>query len=147
MYLALESLGLPTNNQISSFILVPSVLIGVMSDSILARLSIVSGPVFLLMFMLLPEISTPNILLRRARCLRKLTGNHRLRSQSEIDQKNLQPSASFVDVSLGDETVAPGRFGHSCMPKQAGVQGTATLWVMFEKEKKCNSGMLWCCRL
>lgn len=50
------------------------------------------------MFLLLPETSTPNILLRRARRLRKLTGDERLRSQSEIDQKNLKPSAILMDA-------------------------------------------------
>lgn len=49
----------------------------------------VSGPVFLLLFFCLPETSTPNILLRRARRLRKLTGDQHLRSQSEIDQSKL----------------------------------------------------------
>lgn len=34
----------------------------------------------------MPETSAPNILLRRARRLRALTGNDKLRSQSEIDQ-------------------------------------------------------------
>ena len=47
-----------------------------------------SGPVFLLMFALLPETSASNILLRRAVRLRKLTGNQALRSQSEIDAGN-----------------------------------------------------------
>lgn len=50
--------------------------------------------------MLLPETSTPNILLRRARRLRKLTGDNRLRSQSELDQKNLKPSAILVDAII-----------------------------------------------
>lgn len=59
-----------------------------------------AGPVFLLMFLLLPETSSPNILLRRARRLRKLTGDERLRSQSEIDQKNLKPSAIFIDAII-----------------------------------------------
>ncbi|KAF6218025.1 hypothetical protein HO133_006437 [Letharia lupina] len=49
----------------------------------------VSGPVFLLLFFCLPETSTPNILLRRARRLRNLTGNPRLRSQSEVVQSKL----------------------------------------------------------
>ncbi|CAG8983130.1 hypothetical protein HYALB_00004573 [Hymenoscyphus albidus] len=57
-----------------------------------------AGPIFLVMFMLLPETSTPNILLRRAARLRKLTGDNRLKSQSEIYQKNLQPSAILVDA-------------------------------------------------
>lgn len=48
-----------------------------------------SGPIWVLMFLCLPETSASNILLRRARRLRKLTGNNRLRSQSEIDQSHL----------------------------------------------------------
>ncbi len=48
-----------------------------------------SGPIFLLLFFCLPETSAPNILLRRARRLRKATGNQRLKSQSEIDQSKL----------------------------------------------------------
>lgn len=50
-----------------------------------------SGPVFLMMFMFLPETSSSNILLRRARRLRKVTGDHRLKAQSEIDQANMRP--------------------------------------------------------
>ncbi|EPE33114.1 MFS general substrate transporter [Glarea lozoyensis ATCC 20868] len=57
-----------------------------------------AGPIFLLMFLLLPETSSPNILLRRAARLRKLTGDLRLESQSEIDQKKLSPSAIVVDA-------------------------------------------------
>ena len=48
-----------------------------------------SAPVFLLMFFALPETSAANILLRRARRLRAVTGNTYLRSQSEIDQSKL----------------------------------------------------------
>lgn len=48
-----------------------------------------NGPVFLSLFLLLPETSSANILLRRAQRLRKLTGNENLKSQSEIDQANL----------------------------------------------------------
>ncbi|TVY86920.1 Benomyl/methotrexate resistance protein, partial [Lachnellula willkommii] len=57
-----------------------------------------AGPIFLVMFMLLPETSTPNLLLRRAQRLRKLTGNARLQAQSEIDQKHLQPATILVDA-------------------------------------------------
>lgn len=57
-----------------------------------------AGPVFLVMFMLLPETSTPNILLRRAARLRKLTGNDKLMSQSEIDQKHMKPSKIVIDA-------------------------------------------------
>ena len=48
-----------------------------------------AGPVFLCMMFFLPETSTPNILLRRAKRLRKLTGDNRLKAQSEIDQANM----------------------------------------------------------
>ena len=47
-----------------------------------------AGPVFILMFLTFPETSAQNILLRRARRLRALTGNQMLKSQSEIDQGN-----------------------------------------------------------
>ncbi len=50
-----------------------------------------AGPVWILLFLCLPETHTPNILLRRARRLRKLTGDDRFKSQSEIDQTNLNP--------------------------------------------------------
>ncbi|WPH00814.1 Hypothetical protein R9X50_00364400 [Acrodontium crateriforme] len=48
-----------------------------------------SGPIFIMMMLFLPETSTPNILLRRAQRLRKLTGDNRLKAQSEIDQENM----------------------------------------------------------
>ncbi|KAK9364669.1 major facilitator superfamily domain-containing protein [Lipomyces kononenkoae] len=51
-----------------------------------------SGPVFLLFCICLPETSASNILLRRAQRLRKLTGNQNLKSQSEIDQANMKVS-------------------------------------------------------
>jgi DHA1 family multidrug resistance protein-like MFS transporter len=57
-----------------------------------------AGPMFLVMFFVLPETSTPNILLRRATRLRALTGDNRLASQSEIDQKKLSPSAILIDA-------------------------------------------------
>jgi hypothetical protein len=41
---------------------------------------------------LMPETSSSNILFRRARRLRQLTGDSRLQSQSEIDQRNLAAS-------------------------------------------------------
>ncbi|PTB53512.1 hypothetical protein M431DRAFT_556789 [Trichoderma harzianum CBS 226.95] len=52
--------------------------------------------VFLLLFM--PETSAPTILLRRARRLRKLTGDSRLQSQSEIDQRHMSTSAVLFDA-------------------------------------------------
>lgn len=48
-----------------------------------------SGPICLLMFLCLPETHAPTILLHRARRLRKITGNQKLRSQSEIEQAHL----------------------------------------------------------
>ena len=59
-----------------------------------------AAPIFLVMFALLPETSTPNILLRRARRLRKLTGDNRLMAQSEITQKNMKPSGILVDAII-----------------------------------------------
>ncbi|KAK4068293.1 uncharacterized protein Triagg1_7536 [Trichoderma aggressivum f. europaeum] len=50
--------------------------------------------VFLLV--LTPETSAPNILLRRAKRLRKLTGDARLQSQSEIDQMHMSGSAVLI---------------------------------------------------
>jgi DHA1 family multidrug resistance protein-like MFS transporter len=64
------------------------------------ELAIAAGPVLVLMLLLLPETSTPNILLRRARRLRKMTGDNRLMAQSEIDQKNIKPTAIFIDAII-----------------------------------------------
>lgn len=61
---------------------------------------LVSGPIFLAMFMLLPETSTPNILLRRAHRLRKVTGDNRLQAQCEMDQKNLRSSSILLDAII-----------------------------------------------
>ncbi|KAL9098518.1 MAG: hypothetical protein Q9163_005835 [Psora crenata] len=60
----------------------------------------IAGPVFILMFLFMPETSTPNILLRRAARLRKLTGDERLRSQSEMDQAGIKPSKVLVDAFI-----------------------------------------------
>ncbi|POR32387.1 Caffeine resistance protein 5 [Tolypocladium paradoxum] len=57
-----------------------------------------SGPIFLTMFVALPETSGPTILLRRARRLRKLTGDDRFMSQSEIDQHNMTASSVALDA-------------------------------------------------
>ncbi|KAH7459063.1 Caffeine resistance protein 5 [Fusarium oxysporum f. sp. matthiolae] len=59
-----------------------------------------SAPIFILMFLLLPETSGANILLRRAKRLRKLTGNERFMSQSEIDQRNMKVSAVAIDALI-----------------------------------------------
>lgn len=59
-----------------------------------------SAPVLVIMFLFLPETSSPTILLRRARRLRKLTGNNRFMSQSEIDQRHMTVSAVAVDALI-----------------------------------------------
>lgn len=59
-----------------------------------------SIPAFLLMFFFLPETSTPTLLLRRARRLRKLTGNPRFMSKSELDQRAMRPSEVFIDAII-----------------------------------------------
>lgn len=56
-----------------------------------------SAPIFILMFMSMPETSANNILLRRARRLRKLTGNPNLKSQGEIDQGQMSFSKVAID--------------------------------------------------
>lgn len=48
-----------------------------------------SSPLFLVLFFLLPETSSDNILLRRAARLRMLTGNLNFRSHSEIKQTHM----------------------------------------------------------
>jgi MFS transporter, DHA1 family, multidrug resistance protein len=48
-----------------------------------------SAPVWIVMFLFMPETSAGHILLHRARRLRKLTGKANLKSQSEIDQAGM----------------------------------------------------------
>jgi DHA1 family multidrug resistance protein-like MFS transporter len=57
-----------------------------------------AAPVFVLWVFFLPETSASNILLRRAARLRRLTGNERIRSQTEIDRKGLTFKTIFVDA-------------------------------------------------
>lgn len=59
-----------------------------------------SAPVFLLLFFLLPETSSDNILLRRAARLRKVTGDTNLRSQSEIDQEHMSAKEMAFDALI-----------------------------------------------
>lgn len=59
-----------------------------------------ASAIFLVMFCFLPETSMSTILLRRAQRLRKLTGDDRFMSQSEIDQRNLKTSAVIVDALI-----------------------------------------------
>ena len=59
-----------------------------------------SGPVCFVMLFSLPETSAANILLRRARRLRLLTGRDNLKSQSEIDQANMISGAIAFDALI-----------------------------------------------
>ena len=59
-----------------------------------------AAPMFVALLILVPETSTPNILLRRAQRLRKLTGDSRLQAQSEIDQRHLTASGILVDALI-----------------------------------------------
>ncbi|KAM0417314.1 hypothetical protein ACHAPT_012695 [Fusarium lateritium] len=60
----------------------------------------VSAPVLIALFIFMPETSGPNILLRRAQRLRKLTGNQKLLSQSEIDQGHMTVSGIAIDALI-----------------------------------------------
>lgn len=60
----------------------------------------ISAPILIAMYLFVPETSTPNILLRRAARLRQLTGDRRLRSQSEIDQAGLKPRAVLISALI-----------------------------------------------
>lgn len=60
----------------------------------------ISAPILILMYLFVPETSSPNILLRRAARLRQLTGDSRLRSQSEIDQRGLKPRAVIISALI-----------------------------------------------
>ncbi|TVY52994.1 Caffeine resistance protein 5 [Lachnellula cervina] len=71
-----------------------------------------AGPVTVLMFIALPETSTPTIMLHRARRLRHSTGNMNLKSQSEVNQvsisaKNMILDALMKPVSVLDDSKIP----------------------------------------
>ena len=73
-----------------------------------------SAPVFLAWFFFLPETSAANILLRRAARLRKITGNEKIRSQTEIDRKGITFKEIVVDalikpieITFKDPAVSP----------------------------------------
>lgn len=66
----------------------------------LYEIAIAALPTLVMMFALLPETSTPNLLLRRAQRLRALTGDARIMAQSEIDQKNMKVSSLIVDAMI-----------------------------------------------
>lgn len=54
----------------------------------------VSAFTFVLLFFLLPETFAPNILARRARRVRRITGNSQYMSESEIEIKEVKPIVS-----------------------------------------------------
>lgn len=55
----------------------------------------VSGFTFILLFFFLPETFAPNILARRARRVRRITGNSQYMSESEIEIKEVKPVVCF----------------------------------------------------
>ncbi|KAK5723475.1 hypothetical protein LTR15_005173 [Elasticomyces elasticus] len=57
-------------------------------------------PMLIALLLLMPETSTSTILLRRARRLRQVTGESRLQSQSEIDQRQLSASGILVSALI-----------------------------------------------
>jgi DHA1 family multidrug resistance protein-like MFS transporter len=59
-----------------------------------------AAPMLILLLAITPETSTPNILLRRAQRLRKLTGDSRLQAQGETDQRHLTASGILVDALI-----------------------------------------------
>ncbi|KXJ95298.1 benomyl/methotrexate resistance protein [Microdochium bolleyi] len=59
-----------------------------------------SAPVFIAMLFLLPETSTPALLYNRAARLRKVTGDARFLSQSELDRRGLTSKEVFVDAII-----------------------------------------------
>ncbi|KAI2680849.1 hypothetical protein CBS147355_3829 [Penicillium roqueforti] len=59
-----------------------------------------SAPVFILMFISLPETSSATILLRRAGRLRKIHNNSRFMSQSELNQRNMHISDIAIDALI-----------------------------------------------
>lgn len=59
-----------------------------------------SVPILILMFLLLPETSGANLLLHRAKRLRKIMASERFMSQSEIDQRHMKVSAIALDAFI-----------------------------------------------
>lgn len=59
-----------------------------------------SAPILVVFLFAYPETSADTILRRRAQRLRKLTGRQNIKSQSEIDQQNLQLSSIVYDAII-----------------------------------------------
>lgn len=62
------------------------------------ELLIISGPIYILLILMLPETSGPTILYYRAKRLREHTGNSNLESESEQKQKNISVNALLYDA-------------------------------------------------
>jgi DHA1 family multidrug resistance protein-like MFS transporter len=59
-----------------------------------------SSPLFVFLFIFLPETSADNILLRRAARLRRVTGNPNFRSHSEIKQAHMSAKQIAFDALI-----------------------------------------------
>ena len=59
-----------------------------------------AGPVFLLFFFFLPETQPTTILLHRAARLRSRTGKENLRTQTEIDRKDISFAVTLLDAAI-----------------------------------------------
>ncbi|KAF2476396.1 major facilitator superfamily transporter [Lindgomyces ingoldianus] len=57
-----------------------------------------AGPVFLLFFFFLPETQPSTILLHRAARLRKVSGNEKIRSQTEIDRRGISLGSIVIEA-------------------------------------------------
>lgn len=62
-------------------------------------LMMISGVAFVLLFFFLPETSSTNILYRRAKRLRKLTGNDKFRCEAEIEAANMTTN-EIIQIAL-----------------------------------------------
>ncbi|XP_014559290.1 hypothetical protein COCVIDRAFT_92370 [Bipolaris victoriae FI3] len=62
------------------------------------ELLIISGPVYLVLLLVLPESSGPTILYYKAKRMREETGNQELMSDSERKQKNMKVSSLLFDA-------------------------------------------------
>lgn len=60
------------------------------------------GFVTILLWVAMPETSHSNILLRRAERLRAITGNQRLRAESEIKMQDLEPKQVLFDRCVNE---------------------------------------------
>jgi MFS transporter, DHA1 family, multidrug resistance protein len=69
-----------------------------------------SGPIFLLMFISLPETSPSTILLHRARRIRKSLQRTNIKSQSEIDQAHLSFKEMAFDALISQSSGFYGTF-------------------------------------